>query len=110
MEAVCDTKGDLELDLLDGMASMVDKSLLQQFEQANGESRFVMLETIREYAREKLEASGEEAATKRAHAAYCLVLAEKKRRRRPARKLRTTPNGGSALRWNTTIFALASSG
>ena len=35
-----------------------------------------MLETIREYAREKLEASGEEAVTKRAHAAYCLVLAE----------------------------------
>jgi predicted ATPase len=76
VEAVCDTKGDLELDLLDGMSSMVDKSLLQQFEQANGESRFAMLQTIREYAREKLEASGEDAATKRTHAAYCLVLAE----------------------------------
>ena len=76
VEAVCDTKGDLDLDLLDGMASMVDKSLMQQVEQANGESRFVMLETIREYAREKLEASLEEALTKRAHAAYCLVLAE----------------------------------
>jgi predicted ATPase/serine/threonine protein kinase len=76
VEAVCDTKGDLDLDLLDGMASMVDKSLLQQIEQANAESRFVMLETIREYAREKLEASQEEARTKRAHAAYCLVLAE----------------------------------
>ena len=76
VEAVCDTKGDLDLDLLDGMASMVDKSLLQQVEQANGESRFVMLETIREYALEKLEASGEQASTKRAHAAYCLVLAE----------------------------------
>ena len=75
-EAVCDTKGDLDLDLLDGMASMVDKSLLQQVEQANGESRFAMLETIREYALEKLEASGERAQTKRAHAAYCLVLAE----------------------------------
>jgi predicted ATPase len=76
VEAVCDTKGDLGLDLLDGMASMVDKSLLQQTEQTNGESRFAMLETIREYALEKLEASGEKAATKRAHAAYCLVLAE----------------------------------
>jgi predicted ATPase len=75
-EAVCDTKGDLDLDLLDGMASIVDKSLVQQVEQTNGESRFVMLETIREYAREKLEASGEDALTKRAHAAYCLVLAE----------------------------------
>src|SRR6202790_1997043 len=75
-EAVCDTKGDLDLDLLDGMASMVDKSLVQQVEPARGESRFAMLETIREYALEKLEASGEEALTKRAHAAYCLVLAE----------------------------------
>src|SRR6266436_1930192 len=76
VEAVCDTKGDLDLDLLDGMASMVDKSLVQQVEQAKGESRFVMLETIREYALEKLEASGEAGMTKRAHAAYCLVLAE----------------------------------
>ncbi len=76
VEAVCDTKGDLDLDLLDGMASMVDKSLMQQVEQAKCESRFVMLETIREYALEKLQASGEEALTKRAHAAYCLVLAE----------------------------------
>jgi predicted ATPase len=76
VEAVCDAKGDLDLDLLDGMASMVDKSLLQRVELANGESRFAMLETIREYAREKLVASLEEASTKRAHAAYCLVLAE----------------------------------
>jgi predicted ATPase/serine/threonine protein kinase len=76
VEAVCDTKGDLDLDVLDGMSSMVDKSLVQQVEPAKGESRFVMLETIREYALEKLEASGEEALTKRAHAAYCLVLAE----------------------------------
>jgi predicted ATPase len=75
-EAVCDTKSDLHLDMLDGMASMVDKNLVQQVEQAKGESRFVMLETIREYALEKLKASGEEDLTKRAQAAYCLVLAE----------------------------------
>jgi predicted ATPase len=76
VEAVCDARGDLDLDLLDGMASMVDKSLAQQVETPNGESRFVMLETIREYALEKLTASGEGVSTKRAHAAYCLVLAE----------------------------------
>src|SRR6266498_3810543 len=76
VEAVCDTKSDLHLDLLDGMASMVDKSLVQQVEPPKGESRFAMLETIREYALEKLEATGEEALTKRAHAAYCLILAE----------------------------------
>jgi predicted ATPase/DNA-binding winged helix-turn-helix (wHTH) protein len=76
VEAVCDTRGDLDLDLLDGMTSMLAKSLVLQAPPANGEARFVMLETIREYALEKLELSGEEAATKRAHAAYCLVLAE----------------------------------
>jgi len=74
-EAVCDAKGDLDLDLLDGMASIVDKSLAYQTE-AKGESRFMMLETIREYGLEKLQASGEDKLTKRAHAAYCLVVAE----------------------------------
>ena len=76
VEAVCDTKGDLQLELLDGMTSMVDKSLVRQAENADGERRFAMLETIRDYALEKLTSSGELAATKRAHAAYCLVLAE----------------------------------
>jgi predicted ATPase len=75
-EAVCDAKSDLEVDLLEGMASMVDKSLLQQVEQPDGEARFTMLETIREYAQEKLEGSSEAAGTRRAHAAYCLVVAE----------------------------------
>lgn len=75
-EAVCDANADLGLDLLDGMSSIVDKSLLRQIEQPNGESRYAMLETIREYAFEKLKASGEEALTKRTRAAYCLVLAE----------------------------------
>jgi predicted ATPase len=76
VESVCDTKEDLELDVLDGMASMVDKSLARQIEQEDGEPRFVMLETIREYALEKLKASEEEVLTRRAHAAYFLVLAE----------------------------------
>jgi predicted ATPase len=76
VESVCDTKQDLELDILDGMSSMVDKSLMRQIEQEDGEPRFVMLETIREYGLEKMAESGEEAPTRRAHAAYCLVLAE----------------------------------
>jgi len=76
VEAVCDTRSDLDLDLLDGMTSMLNKSLVLQAPPANGEARFAMLETIREYALEKLAVNGEESATKRAHAAYCLVLAE----------------------------------
>ena len=76
VEAVCDTKGDLGIDVLDGMASMVDKSLAQQVEQLDAETRFFMLSTIREYAFERLAESADEAATRRAHAAYYLVLAE----------------------------------
>ena len=76
VEAVCNTRSDLELDVLEGMASLVDKSLLQRVERREGESRFVMLDTIREYGLERLGASGEEASTRRAHAAYYLVLAE----------------------------------
>ena len=90
VEAVCDTKSDLELDLLDGMSSLVDKSLVQHFEQAKSESRFVMLETIREYALEKLAASGEKPLTKRAHAAYCLVLAEEEA---------AEPSGAEGTEW-----------
>src|SRR5450755_598884 len=76
VEAVCDTKGDLGVDVLDGMASMVDKSLAQQVEQADAETRFVMLSTLREYALERLSESDDASATRRAHAAYYLVLAE----------------------------------
>ena len=76
VEAVCDTKGDLGIDVLDGMSSMVDKSLIQQLEQPGAEPRFLMLSTIREYALERLVESGEEFATRRAHAAYYIVLAE----------------------------------
>jgi predicted ATPase/serine/threonine protein kinase len=76
VEAVCDTKGDLSIDVLDGMTSMVDKSLAQHAEQADSETRFRMLFTIREYALERLAESHDESATRRAHAAYYLVLAE----------------------------------
>ena len=76
VEAVCDTKGDLGLDVLEGMASMVDKSLAQQVEQVDKETRFFMLSTIREYALERLAESDDGSAARRAHAAYYLVLAE----------------------------------
>jgi predicted ATPase len=76
VEAVCDTKGDLGIDVLDGMSSMVDKSLIQQIERPDVEPRFLMLSAIREYALERLVESGEEFATRRAHSAYYIVLAE----------------------------------
>ena len=72
-EAVCD---DSELVLLEGVASLLDKSLLQQTELEGEETRLVMLETIREYGVECLRAEGELAAAGRAHANYYLRLAE----------------------------------
>jgi predicted ATPase len=76
VEAVCNTKQDLEVDVLDGMGSLANNSLVQQIEQSAGEPRFTLLDTVREYGLERLAASGEESAIKRAHAAYCLVLTE----------------------------------
>jgi predicted ATPase/DNA-binding winged helix-turn-helix (wHTH) protein len=75
-EAVCNTRSDLGAEIFNVMSSLVDKSLVQQTDQGNDEPRFGMLETIREYCLERLVDSGEEQATRRAHAAYCLVLAE----------------------------------
>ena len=75
-EAVCDTTEDLGVDILEGVASLVDNSLLVQRISADGDPRFVMLETFREYGRERLAEHGESAATERAHAAYMLVVAE----------------------------------
>ena len=75
-EVVCNAQGDLEVDVLDGVARLVDKSLLRQETGIDGEPRLLILETIREYALEALKASGELEATRRVHAAYYLALAE----------------------------------
>jgi predicted ATPase/DNA-binding winged helix-turn-helix (wHTH) protein len=75
-EAVCNTNRDLDIDIFDGPSSLVDKNLVQRVDRAEAESSFAMLETIREYALERLTESGEQSAARRAHAAYCLVLAE----------------------------------
>jgi tetratricopeptide (TPR) repeat protein len=64
------------VDALEGVSSLLDKSLLRQEEGPEGEPRFVMLETIHEYARERLEASGEAEEIRRLHAEYFLALAE----------------------------------
>ena len=47
------------MSALNGVSSLLDKSLLGQEEGAEGEPRFVMMETIREYAQERLQESGE---------------------------------------------------
>ena len=78
IEAICAAlgDGDGEGQVLDKVASLIDKSLLQQTEQGEDELRLGMLETIREYGLERLAASGEAEATRQAHAVYYLALAE----------------------------------
>jgi tetratricopeptide (TPR) repeat protein len=75
-EAVCNTKRDLGVNIFEGLSSLVDKNLVYHMDRAGAEPRFGMLETIREYALESLNESNEQNAIRRAHAAYCLVLAE----------------------------------
>jgi predicted ATPase len=75
-EAVCNTAQDLCMDLLGGLVSLVDKSLLHEVHVEGAVARFGMLETIREYGLEQLRKSGEMEKTTRAHAAFFLVIAE----------------------------------
>jgi len=76
VEAVCNAAEDFNQNVLDVIESLAGKSLIQQTESSDGEARFTMLETIRDYAAERLAASPDEPLMRRAHAAYCLVLAE----------------------------------
>jgi predicted ATPase/class 3 adenylate cyclase/DNA-binding NarL/FixJ family response regulator len=75
-EAVCGADRELPIDVIDGIASLLDKSLLRQEAEASGESRFTMLETIREYALERLAANGELEALRQWHAEHFVALAE----------------------------------
>ena len=73
-EAVCDPEA-LGLDPLDAMASLVDQSLVIRTEDAGGDPRFAMLETIREFGQERLAATGELEPVARRHAEHFLGLA-----------------------------------
>lgn len=73
VDAIC---ADLSpLDILNGLSSLVDKSLLLQHAGMDGEPRFWMLQTIREYALEKLDAGGEAPGIRTRHARYFLDFA-----------------------------------
>ncbi|HEX6556060.1 MAG TPA: protein kinase [Ktedonobacteraceae bacterium] len=76
IESICEKLDDGVLPVLEGVSSLIDKSLLQQIEQGAEEPRFVMLETIREYGLEVLTESNEMSTTRQAHALYYLTLAE----------------------------------
>jgi len=75
-ETVCAAVGELAVSVLDGLDALLDNHLVQRGSGADGEPRFAMLETIREYALERLTERGEAAAARRAHGDYFLDLAE----------------------------------
>jgi predicted ATPase/class 3 adenylate cyclase len=73
-EAVCAPE-ELGLDALDGLTSLVDKSLVRRIETTGGEPRFSMLETIREFGQEQLAAGGDLDPVLRRHGEHFLDLA-----------------------------------
>jgi predicted ATPase/class 3 adenylate cyclase len=77
-EAVCDADGDLPVSVLEGLSTLLDKSLLTTLptKQQDGDARYAMLETIREHALECLAASGEAALIRTRHAQHFVALAE----------------------------------
>jgi len=77
IEALCTTLDGEAQQVLDGVTSLLDKSLLQSVEQKGNELRLQMLETVREYGLEALTNSSERERTRKAHAVYYLHLSEK---------------------------------
>lgn len=78
-EEVCGGGGGAgpRVEVLDAVASLVDKSLLARKEQPRGVSRFRLLEVVREYAREHLSDGGEASEFESRHAAFFLAFAER---------------------------------
>jgi predicted ATPase/class 3 adenylate cyclase len=75
-EAVCDPEGAFGLDVFDRLTALVEKSLVHQKEDPDGEPRFWMLETIREYALDSLHARGEAQEFQHHHALLFVAFAE----------------------------------
>ena len=73
---VADERGAAALDALEVLGSLVDRSLVRRDEAPDGDIRFGMLETIHEFAGERLTESGEEEVIRRRHADHCRGLAE----------------------------------
>jgi transcriptional regulator with AAA-type ATPase domain/predicted ATPase/DNA-binding SARP family transcriptional activator len=75
-ETWCNPSADRSIEVLEGVASLLDKSLVRQDVPTDAEPRFGMLETIREYGLDQLEASGEGPEMRDRHLDYYLALAE----------------------------------
>jgi predicted ATPase/transcriptional regulator with XRE-family HTH domain len=106
-EAVCGGTDLPSEAVLGHLRQLVESSLVQVLDAGRDERRFGLLETIREFAQQELQASGEEAAIREAHAHYMSALAGESFRRLVgpeqvewiARTAREQDNFRAALRW-----------
>jgi predicted ATPase len=76
-ENVCNREGELGLDTLDGLTSLADKSLIHGADGKEDEPRFAMLQVVREFATDRLEADDDADALRRRHGEVVLDLAER---------------------------------
>jgi predicted ATPase len=80
VEAVCVTENGASLEVIDGIASLIDQSMLRRDvlvdEDSDGDLRVMMLETVRDYALERLAEAGELEQLRERHAAHYLIFAE----------------------------------
>ena len=74
--AVCDANGDMGMEVLEVLESLADSSLVQTSNTPLGGIRFGMLQTVREFAAEQLDAEGERSSIGRSHAGWFLDFAE----------------------------------
>jgi len=107
-ETVC--ADDAAPAVLDGIASLLDKSLVRAEDTLHGQPRFTMLQVVRDFALEQLEAYGETERLRRAHADYyqgVIIAAEPTLRRDPGPVVEQyradLPNIRSALRWSLEV-------
>jgi predicted ATPase len=103
-ETVCT---DNEPAVLDGIASLVDKSLLRTEDPLHGQPRFTMLQVVRDFALEQLDVLGDTERLRRAHADYyegIIIAAEPDLRRDPSPVIEQyhadLPNIRAVLRWS----------
>jgi predicted ATPase len=104
-ETVC--TDDAAPAVLDGIASLVDKSLIRTEDPLHGQPRFTMLQVVRDFALEQLDGLGETERLRRAHADYyqgVIIAAEPMLRRDPGPVIQQyradLPNIRAALRWS----------
>src|SRR5215211_3199973 len=107
-ETVC--ADDAVPAVLEGIASLVDKSLLRTEDPLHGQPRFTMLQVVRDFALEQLDALGETARLRRAHADYyegVIIAAEPLLRRDPRPVIdqyhADLPNIRAVLRWSLEV-------